>query len=162
MWLYGKIIAVDFHTSILCNRSTEKDQCKKNVKWEINPQIDEILLPKDGRWCWIWNKLSTGVLDWYNWFKDYTKLWCQSDIWVYYFSMIVKKWQYKKNWYIHNSQNYSGLRQLLQKFSSLCKAETVYEGGLKVILLLQISSLDFETTFIIFCLNWKMLQDLLK
>ena len=39
------------------------------------------------------------------------------------------------------------------KFSSLFKAEPVYEGRLKVILLLQVSSHGFEPTFIIFCLN---------
>ena len=50
-------------------------------------------------------------------------------------------------------QKYSRLRQPLQKFSYLYKAETVYEGRLKVILLLQVSSHDFEPTFIIFCLN---------
>ena len=33
----------------------------------------------------------------------------------------------------------------LQKFNSLFKAEPVYEGRLKVILLLQVSSHDFET-----------------
>ena len=51
-------------------------------------------------------------------------------------------------------QKYSRLRELLQKFSSLFKAEPMYEGiRLKVILLLQVSSHDFEPTFIIFCLN---------
>ena len=32
-------------------------------------------------------------------------------------------------------------------------AEQVYKGGLKVILLQQVNSHDFEPTFIIFCLN---------
>ena len=41
-------------------------------------------------------------------------------------------------------QKQSRLRQPLQKFSSLYKAVTVYEGSLKVILLLQVSSHDFE------------------
>ena len=50
-------------------------------------------------------------------------------------------------------QKYSRLRQLLQKFSPLFKAEPVYEGRLKVILLLQVSSHDFEPKFIIFFLN---------
>jgi len=45
---------------------------------------------------------------------------------------------------------YSRLRYPLQKFSSLLKAEPVYEGRLKVILLLQVSSHDFEPTFITF------------
>jgi hypothetical protein len=44
-------------------------------------------------------------------------------------------------------------------FSSLFKAEPVYEGRLKVILLLQVSSHDFEPTFIIFFLNWRILPD---
>ena len=39
------------------------------------------------------------------------------------------------------------------KISSLFKAEPVYEGRLKVILLLQVRSHDFERTFMIFCLN---------
>ena len=39
------------------------------------------------------------------------------------------------------------------KFSSLFKAEPVYEGRLKVILLLQVGSHGFEPTFISFCLN---------
>ena len=39
------------------------------------------------------------------------------------------------------------------------KAEPVYEGGLKGILLLQVNSHDFEPTFIIFCLNWRILPD---
>ena len=39
------------------------------------------------------------------------------------------------------------------KDSSLFKAEPVYEGRLKVILLVQVSSHEFEPTFIIFCLN---------
>ena len=47
----------------------------------------------------------------------------------------------------------------VEKFSSLFKAEPVYEGRLKVILLLQASSHDFEPTFIIFCLNWRILPD---
>ena len=42
--------------------------------------------------------------------------------------------------------------QPLQKFSSLFRAEPVYEGRLKVILLLQVGSHDFEPTFIIFSL----------
>ena len=48
-------------------------------------------------------------------------------------------------------QKYSRLRYSLQNFSPLFKAEPVYEGRLKVILLLQVSSDDFEPTFIIFC-----------
>ena len=52
-------------------------------------------------------------------------------------------------------KKYSRLRQpLLQKFSSLFKAEPVYEGRLKVILLLQVSSHGIEPNFITFCLNW--------
>ena len=50
-------------------------------------------------------------------------------------------------------QKYSRLRWPFQKFNSLFKAELLYEGRLKVILLLQVSSHDFEPTFIIFCLN---------
>ena len=47
-------------------------------------------------------------------------------------------------------QKYSKLRYLLQKFSSLFKAEPVYEEGrLNVILLLQVSSHDFEPTLCI-------------
>ena len=34
-----------------------------------------------------------------------------------------------------------------------------YEGRLKVILLLQVSSHDFEPTFIIFCLNWRIIPE---
>ena len=48
--------------------------------------------------------------------------------------------------------------QPLQKFSSLFRAEPVYEGRVKVILLLQVTSHDFESSFIIFCLNWRILQ----
>ena len=48
----------------------------------------------------------------------------------------------------------SRLRQPLQKFSSLkSTASAVYEGRFKVILLLQVSSHDFEPIFIVFCLN---------
>ena len=36
---------------------------------------------------------------------------------------------------------------------SLSHTEQVYEGRLKVILLLQVSSHDFEPTFIIFCMK---------
>ena len=36
---------------------------------------------------------------------------------------------------------------ILQKFNSLYKAETLYEGRLKVILLLQVSSHDFEIAY---------------
>ena len=36
---------------------------------------------------------------------------------------------------------------------AVTKVEQVYEGRLKVILLLQVSSHDFEPTFSIFCLN---------
>ena len=39
------------------------------------------------------------------------------------------------------------------------KSEPVYEGRLKVILLLQVSSHDIEPTFIVFCLNWRILPD---
>ena len=56
-------------------------------------------------------------------------------------------------------QKYSRLRQLLQKFSPLFKAEPVYEGRLKVILLLQVSSHDFEPNFIIFVLIGRVLPD---
>ena len=42
---------------------------------------------------------------------------------------------------------------MLQKFRSLFKAEPEYEGRPKALLLLQVSSHDFEPTFIIFCLN---------
>ena len=42
------------------------------------------------------------------------------------------------------AQKYSRLRQLLQKFSPHFKEEPVQEGRLKVILLLQVSSHDFE------------------
>ena len=49
-------------------------------------------------------------------------------------------------------QKYSRLRVSLQKSSSVYKAETVYEGGLKVILLLQVSSHDLEPTFIVLVL----------
>ena len=42
---------------------------------------------------------------------------------------------------------------VVTKFSSLFKAEPVYEGRFKVILLLQVSSHDFEPTFIIFCVS---------
>ena len=50
-------------------------------------------------------------------------------------------------------QKYSRLRQPLQKFSSHFKAEPVYEGiRIKVTLLLQVSSHDFEPTFIILVL----------
>ena len=52
-----------------------------------------------------------------------------------------------------STQKNGRLRQPLQKFSSLCKAETVDECKLKVLLLLQVSSHDFEPTFIIFCLK---------
>ena len=57
-------------------------------------------------------------------------------------------------------KKYSRLRQpLQQKFSSLFKAEPVYEGRLKVILLLQVTTWhDFEPAFIIFCLNWRILS----
>ena len=41
-------------------------------------------------------------------------------------------------------------QELLQKFSSLFKAELVVKGRLKVILLLQVSSHDFEPNIIIF------------
>ena len=54
---------------------------------------------------------------------------------------------------IYCTQKYSRLRQPLQKISSLFKAEPDYEGRLKVILLIQTSSHDFEPTFITFCLN---------
>ena len=54
---------------------------------------------------------------------------------------------------ISTTQRCSRLRLSIQKFSSLFKAETVYKGWLKVILLLQVSSHDFEPTFIIFRLN---------
>ena len=68
------------------------------------------------------------------------------NIWTSYISrMRVSQHMY--------SQKYDRLRQPLQKCSSLFKAEPVYEGRLKVILLLQVSSHDFEPTFIIFCLN---------
>ena len=40
--------------------------------------------------------------------------------------------------------------QPLQKFSSLFRAEPVYEGRLKVILLLQVGSHNFEPAFDIF------------
>jgi hypothetical protein len=56
-------------------------------------------------------------------------------------------------------QKYSRLRQPLQKFSSLYKAETVYEGKLKVILLLQVSSHDFEPTFFMLVLICGILPD---
>ena len=56
---------------------------------------------------------------------------------------------------IQYNKNNSRLRQPLQKFSSLFKAEPVYEGRLKVILLLQVSSHDFEPIFIIFCASLK-------
>ena len=36
---------------------------------------------------------------------------------------------------------------------------TAKQGRLKVILLLQVSSHDFEPTFIIFCLKWRILPD---
>ena len=42
---------------------------------------------------------------------------------------------------------------------SLDKAETMYEGRLKVILLLQVSSCDFEPTFIILVLICRILPD---
>ena len=45
------------------------------------------------------------------------------------------------------SQKYSRLRKPLQEFSSLFKAEPLYEGRLKVIVLLQVSRHDFEPTF---------------
>ena len=61
--------------------------------------------------------------------------------------------QTTKTWLLNDkNQKYTRLKQLLQKFSSLYKAETVYEGELKVILLLQLSSHDFEPTFIILVL----------
>ena len=43
--------------------------------------------------------------------------------------------------------------------SSIYKAETVYEGRLKVIILLQVSSHDFEPTFIILVLICRILPD---
>ena len=46
------------------------------------------------------NKLSTGVLVWYNWFKIHCHIPNYDVIWVYHFFMIVKKWQYKKNSYV--------------------------------------------------------------
>ena len=45
---------------------------------------------------------------------------------------------------LSRNQKYSKLRQPLQKFNSLFKAEPVYEGRLKVILLLQVISHEFE------------------
>ena len=72
-------------------------------------------------------------------------------------------WTMPKTYHLSSDLNYevsyclvpiqknSRRRQLLQKFTSLFKAEPVYEGRLKVILLLQVSSDDFEPTFIIFC-----------
>ena len=53
-------------------------------------------------------------------------------------------------WHAH-AQKFSRLRWPLQKFSSLFKTEPLYEGRPKVILPLQVSSHDFEPTFIIFC-----------
>ena len=50
------------------------------------------------------------------------------------------------------NQKYSRLRQPLQKFSFLFKAKPVYEGRLKVILLLQVSSRDFEPTYLYYIL----------
>ena len=46
-------------------------------------------------------------------------------------------------------QKYSRLRYPLQKFSHLFNHNTCNKGRLKVILLLQVSSYDFEPTFII-------------
>ena len=48
-------------------------------------------------------------------------------------------------------QNYSRLRQQLQRFSSFYKARScaVYEGRFKVILLLQVSSHNFEPIYLI-------------
>ena len=50
----------------------------------------------------------------------------------------------------------------LQKFSSDYKAETEYEGRLKVVLLLQVRIHDFVPTFIILVLIGKILSDQLK
>ena len=47
------------------------------------------------------------------------------------------------------SQKYSRLREPLWKFSFLYQSQPIYEGRLKVLLLLQVSSHDFEPTFII-------------
>ena len=55
-------------------------------------------------------------------------------------------------------QKYSRLRWLFQKFNSLFKGEPVYEGRLKVILL-QVSSYDFEPTFIICLVIRRVLPD---
>ena len=43
--------------------------------------------------------------------------------------------------------------------TKIIKAELVYEGRLKVTLLLQVNSHDFEPNFIVFCLNWRIMQD---
>ena len=48
---------------------------------------------------------------------------------------------------MRNSQKHGRLRQPLQKFSSLYKAELVYEGRLKVIFLLQLSSYIWLWTY---------------
>jgi hypothetical protein len=61
--------------------------------------------------------------------------------------------------YYSHQQKYSRLRWPLQKFSSLYKAETAYEGRLKVILLLQVSSHDFEPTYVILVLIFRILPD---
>ena len=52
-----------------------------------------------------------------------------------------------------------GQQDYYKKISSLYKAETVYEGRLKVILLQQVSSYDFEPTFIILVLICRILPD---
>jgi hypothetical protein len=48
------------------------------------------------------------------------------------------------------------------KFSSLYPAETVYEGSLKIISMLQVSSHAFEPTFIILVPIGRKLSDQLK
>ena len=62
----------------------------------------------------------------------------------------------KAPWCKGSAQKYSRPRWSLWKFSSLYKAET---GRLKVILLLQVSSHEFEPTFIILVLICKILPD---
>ena len=63
------------------------------------------------------------------------------------FDLVIMRWFHVK------------IQQTLQKFSSLYKAETVYERRLNIILLLQVSSHDFEPTFIILVLICRILPD---
>ena len=53
---------------------------------------------------------------------------------------------------LHKPKNTADKDSRYENFA-LYQSEPLYEGKLKVILLLQVSSHDFEPTFIIFCLN---------